>query len=45
MVKSLQDILQRMRGNCEQEFHDIFTDASELAADLDVHLQMPRIVR
>ena len=35
-MKSLHDILQRMRGNGEQEFHDIFTNASELAADLDM---------
>ena len=45
IVKSLHDILQRMRSNCEQEFHDIFTNASELAADLDIHLLMPRTVR
>ena len=45
IVESLHDILQRMRGNNEQEFHDIFTNASKLAADLDIHLQMPRIVR
>ena len=45
IVKSLHDILQRMRGNCEQEFHDIFNNASELAADLDIHLQMLGIMR